>query len=479
MLTAQGFAAGRAQPQQQFRGTPYNPQQGQNFAGFGSQQGGAFSAWNPNIANDAQAQRPPAFQAQTFNFDGTQSQMPNFQQRDAFINNINTQLGQMQGQSWNQPMGAPQFNFPQMWGQAGQQVQQGFQNPFAGQLGGFGPTHAGHAPPASPQPGGGQFQDLFQQFGFTPPAGFMDALIQRLQGGQQSPLAGQMPGGTGQQGRELGMPAAQPPNRSPPTADQFRQGQQQRQQQQFMDNLHRQANVQAGATQDELMLGLVNSSRGGATVRREDMNMLPESMRDAMSLYSDLAGKLQGSGTDPFREDYAAALQQLTGRLSERVQASQSLQSEYGMSPEDAAAWVDREMPLPTSAEVWRRIQAKGAERKAQERAAALTRQAAASRPPSLESMRLHISRLEEDLAAARRGEKIPGPIRTVQQREQELKQAQQRLSQAAAPAAWAWEQVVATAQREGRRITPQEAELYTKMQQEQQQAAAKKRSAV
>jgi hypothetical protein len=131
MLTAQGFAAGRAQPQQQFRGTPYNPQQGQNFAGFGSQQGGAFSAWNPNIANDAQAQRPPAFQAQTFNFDGTQSQMPNFQQRDAFINNINTQLGQMQGQSWNQPMGAPQFDFPQMWGQAGQMVEQGWQNPFA------------------------------------------------------------------------------------------------------------------------------------------------------------------------------------------------------------------------------------------------------------------------------------------------------------------------------------------------------------
>jgi hypothetical protein len=47
------------------------------------------------------------------------------------------------------------------------------------------------------------------------------------------------------------------------------------------------------------------------------------------------------------------------------------------------------------------------------------------------------------------------------------------------APAAWAWQQVVATAQREGRRITPQEAELYTKMQQEQREAAAKKRSAV
>jgi hypothetical protein len=60
--------------------------------------------------------------------------MPNFQQRDAFISQINNQLGQMQNQSWQQPgMGAPQFNFPTMWGQAGEMVQQGFQNPFAQQ----------------------------------------------------------------------------------------------------------------------------------------------------------------------------------------------------------------------------------------------------------------------------------------------------------------------------------------------------------
>ena len=118
--------SGQAQPQQpQSQGTPYNPQQGQNFSGFGSQQGGPFSAWANN------APRPPAFQSQTNNFDGTQSQAPNFQQRDAFISQINNQLGQMQQQSWQQPMGAPQFNFPQMWGQAGQMVEQGWQNPFA------------------------------------------------------------------------------------------------------------------------------------------------------------------------------------------------------------------------------------------------------------------------------------------------------------------------------------------------------------
>ena len=62
--------------------------------------------------------------------------MPNFQQRDAFIAQINNQLGQMQQQSWQRPgMGAPQFNFPQMWGQAGKMAEQGFRNPFAAPAG--------------------------------------------------------------------------------------------------------------------------------------------------------------------------------------------------------------------------------------------------------------------------------------------------------------------------------------------------------
>lgn len=96
--------------------------------------------------------RPPPFQATTQNFDGTQSQMPNFQQRDAFINQINRQLGQMQQQSWQRP-GArpPQFNFPQMWGQAGQMAQQGWQNPFAAQRpAAQGDVTPGARPPAPP-----------------------------------------------------------------------------------------------------------------------------------------------------------------------------------------------------------------------------------------------------------------------------------------------------------------------------------------
>jgi hypothetical protein len=80
------------------------------------------------------------------------------------------------------------------------------------------------AQPPSPQ-AGGQFQDLFQQFNFQPPAGFMDALIQRLQGA---------PGGS-QASRQPSVPPPpsapqMPPMPSPPPGfDQFGTPQAQRQ----------------------------------------------------------------------------------------------------------------------------------------------------------------------------------------------------------------------------------------------------------
>jgi hypothetical protein len=95
-----------------------------------------------------------------------------------------------------------------------------------------------------------------------------------------------------------------------------------------------------------------------------------------MSLYSDLAVNLQGSGNNPLRQEYAGALQQFKDRLSERTQAARSLQGEYGMSPEDAAAWVDREMPLPTSEQVYGGLRQRSDEAKAKERQASLDRRA-------------------------------------------------------------------------------------------------------
>ena len=133
------YKTGQAQPQQSPYGTsaPYGGGQGQKIRladpVHPAQLGGNYI--DPNVANNPYANRPPPFQATTQNFDGTQSQMPNFQQRDAFINQITNQLGQMQGQSWQRPgMGAPQFNFPQMWGQAGQMADQGWRSPFASAL---------------------------------------------------------------------------------------------------------------------------------------------------------------------------------------------------------------------------------------------------------------------------------------------------------------------------------------------------------
>lgn len=84
-----------------------------------------------NMAYANPGMRPPPFTASYQGFDGSVSNQPNYAQRDAFINQITGQLGQMQNQSWQQPMGAPQFNFPGMWNQAGQMVQQGWQNPMA------------------------------------------------------------------------------------------------------------------------------------------------------------------------------------------------------------------------------------------------------------------------------------------------------------------------------------------------------------
>lgn len=127
------YQPGKAQPNApKSQGTPYGVFNG------GSDLAAPPSPPPPN-GNMAYAQpdmRPQPFQAAYQGFDGSFSGQPNYGQRDAFIQQINNQLGQMQAQSWQNPgMGPPQFNFPQMWGQAGNMVQQGWQNPLAGLAG--------------------------------------------------------------------------------------------------------------------------------------------------------------------------------------------------------------------------------------------------------------------------------------------------------------------------------------------------------
>ncbi len=72
------------------------------------------------------------------------NQGANYPQRDAFIQRINDTMGGYQANqgvyqgdgapppSWGRP---PQFNFPQLWNQAGQMVSSGWTNPLLGLLG--------------------------------------------------------------------------------------------------------------------------------------------------------------------------------------------------------------------------------------------------------------------------------------------------------------------------------------------------------
>ena len=138
------FRPGQAQPiQLQSQGTPYGQQQP-----FTQAMQTPFGQMDPNQY---------------------------YQQRDAFIQTANDQMGQYmanggvyQGQgapppTWGQP---PQFNPMQMWGQAGGMVQQGWQNPYtqpSGQPYGGGymgqPPAPAQAPPQQKPP-----PDLLQQY---------------------------------------------------------------------------------------------------------------------------------------------------------------------------------------------------------------------------------------------------------------------------------------------------------------------------
>jgi hypothetical protein len=130
---------------------PPAPQRGQFQRppqyGLGDSGGVGVAAGDRGIVPDAvgrlpggPGQPPPAFTAQT-NYAPPQSfvmptpmnprGMPDFRQRDAFIASINNSLGQQMsfGAPTPQP---PQLNFPSLWQQAGQMVNNGWQNPLAG-----------------------------------------------------------------------------------------------------------------------------------------------------------------------------------------------------------------------------------------------------------------------------------------------------------------------------------------------------------
>jgi hypothetical protein len=211
--------------QPQFQGTPYNPQgNAPNMSAYGGGQvpqatiGNGWAGLQSRIndgywgdvtgggqpQNMGQQQQGgfsgfpqmPAFEFRGTDFMGNQFNNPTAMtnQQGAMTQALNQQRAGQIGNLFTQ--GTPMSALDPMaaYQQGQQMLQGGFQNPFA-------------EPVISPQPGqqpsmgqqpGGQFQDLFQQFGFAPPPGFMDALIQRL-GGQQGPQPGFGQPGMGQQ----------------------------------------------------------------------------------------------------------------------------------------------------------------------------------------------------------------------------------------------------------------------------------------
>jgi hypothetical protein len=144
----QAWKSGSAQPQQDSfaTSTPYQKNPAGDFAAYSPssnttrtqtyRQGSSPFAQAPqmpsgqpdgNWANYASPQRPSPFQATYGSPMGGQYEQPNFAQRDAFIQNINNQMAPyMTGQA----SGPPQFNFNQAWSNAGQMVNDGWQNPF-------------------------------------------------------------------------------------------------------------------------------------------------------------------------------------------------------------------------------------------------------------------------------------------------------------------------------------------------------------
>lgn len=194
-----GFQAGQAQSQQSpyASSTPYKKNPAGDFAAYSPQQNtqkfGSTTlnqSYSPgsspygqapqmptgptdgNWANYATQNRPAPFTARYGQPDGSFSDSPNYNQRDAFIQALNNQqTPYMTGQR----SGPPQYDVGAAWNQAGQMVQQGFQNPFA-------PNLAAQAQPQHPplQSIAAQaFPSQYQGLTMAPPAPVTPSLDKR------------------------------------------------------------------------------------------------------------------------------------------------------------------------------------------------------------------------------------------------------------------------------------------------------------
>lgn len=102
---------------------PYYGTPEANFPGFPSGQQSV-----PSVSTGQWLSQP-----QVFNLPAMDQGPQFYNQRDAFINNINQSLGQQMMQNFGsaQPM-PPQMNYGALWGQAGEMARNGWSNPLAG-----------------------------------------------------------------------------------------------------------------------------------------------------------------------------------------------------------------------------------------------------------------------------------------------------------------------------------------------------------
>jgi hypothetical protein len=325
-----------------------------------------YAAYNPNIANNPQAPRPPAFQASYGQPDGSFSSQPNFGQRDAFIQNLNQQAGMQTG-------GMPQFNFGQAWNQAGNMVQQGWQNPFAPQP----MTPPGKPEPASPYPASWGEPPALQTRDWVPlPGGghgssTMANWISANMNGQAQPaqnsFAGQMavPGGMpdpGQQVRAL----------LSPTYGGYQDFQAQQQRASARESLATTAHHAAGGrgptpqmSDSQLLSAILGGGQTGgrpqvsnvqdaaSRSRRDQMlgqalqaGLLDESeaaslaqefrARDAQMTYGDTLGTPRLDGRERMLQLHVADQVGYSKTLRDRLAYQDYLTSQAGMSPEEA-----------------------------------------------------------------------------------------------------------------------------------------------
>lgn len=146
------FSPGMAQPMQpQSKGTPYAPQmrssrapqQTFSYSQNVYQQPPQYQPPQPQYQQpeyQPQASMPePGFKSTTYGLDGApMSQDAFIQQRDALIQLLNDDNARYQMQSGVGPGPGSGFQTPDfgaMWSQAGNMVQQGWKNPFAGMFG--------------------------------------------------------------------------------------------------------------------------------------------------------------------------------------------------------------------------------------------------------------------------------------------------------------------------------------------------------